>query len=240
MAEQPVTVNQTDARRGGGLRAMHVVWIVLATVLLTAAATFLLLRTYIYAKDFTPVELAADEQQVLDEKLRTLGYQPDSARPDTTDTGSQGANPETDQQWLRPERYAEEGAPRQVDFSERELNALLANNRDIARKLAVDLADDLVSARLLVPVDPDFPLLGGKTLRVAAGVEMAFRDARPVVVLKGVSVMGIPIPNAWLGGLKNIDLIGEFGDQGGFWQGFADGVEDIRVEEGQLRIKLKE
>jgi hypothetical protein len=240
MAQQPMSVNETGTPRSGGLRGWHVVWIVLATVLVTAAATFWLLRTYIYAKDFTPVELAADEQQILDRKLRALGYQPESGGGVTAAAGDGAGNTETDQQWLRPERYAEDGAPREVNFSERELNALLANNRDIARKLAVDLADDLVSARLLVPVDPDFPVLGGKTLRVAAGVEMAFRDARPVVVLKGVSVMGIPIPNAWLGGLKNIDLIGEFGDQGGFWQGFADGVENIRVEEGQLKIKLKE
>ena len=52
--------------------------------------------------------------------------------------------------------------------------------------------------------------------------------------------MGIPIPNAWLGGLKNIDLISEFGDSDGFWKSFADGVEDIHVEEGALKIKLKQ
>ena len=100
--------------------------------------------------------------------------------------------------------------------------------------------NDLISARLLVPVDQDFPILGGKTLRVSAGVEMAFRNAKPVVILKGVSIMGIPIPNAWLGGLKNIDLISEFGDESGFWKRFAGGVENIRVEEGHLKIKLKE
>jgi hypothetical protein len=238
MAEQIPTDEHAGETGQRGLRASQVIWIVVATILLTAAATFWLLRTYIYAKDFTPVELAVDEQQILDKKLRTLGFdpQPGSAAAPV----DQSSTPETDREWLRPERYAEAGAPREVTFSERELNALLANNKDIARKLAVDLADDLVSARLLVHIDPDFPVMGGKTLRVAAGVEMAFRQARPVVVLKGVSVMGIPIPNAWLGGLKNIDLIGEFGDQNGFWQGFADGVDDIRVEEGRLKVKLKE
>lgn len=238
MAEQIPTVDHAGEAARRGLRASHVVWIVIVTILLTAAATFWLLRTYIYAKDFTPVELAVDEQRVLDGKLRTLGFDPQTGN--VAVPVDQSGTPETDREWLRPERYAEEGAPREVSFSERELNALLASNKDIARKLAVDLADDLVSARLLVHVDPDFPIMGGKTLRVAAGVEMAFRQARPVVVLKGVSVMGIPIPNAWLGGLKNIDLIGEFGDQGGFWQGFGDGVDDIRVEEGRLKVKLKE
>jgi hypothetical protein len=117
---------------------------------------------------------------------------------------------------------------------------MVANNQDLAKKLAIDLGDDLVSARLLVPVDQDFPILGGKTLRISTGVEMAFRDAKPIVILKGVSIMGVPIPNAWLGGMKNIDLISEFGDQQGFLAGFAEGVEDIRVEEGELKIKLKE
>ena len=225
-----------NSSRGGGIRGVHILWIVLATILVTMAVTFWVVRTYVYAKDFKPVELNVNEQQTLDAKLRVLGYDPGPG------AGSQ-ANPapsETDEQWLRSERYSEAGARREVRFSERELNAMVANNRDLAKKLALDLGDDLVSARLLVPVDQDFPILGGKTLRVSAGVEMAFRDAKPVVVLKGVSIMGIPIPNAWLGGLKNIDLISEFGDRNGFWSAFADGVEDIRVEEGQLKIQLKE
>lgn len=216
------------------MRGIHVLWIVLATILITVAVTFWVVRTYIYAKDFEPVELSAQERQTLDAKLRALGYDPAPAE----DAGRNVE--ETDEQWLRPERYREADAEREVSFSERELNAMVANNRDLAKKLAVDLGDDLVSARLLVPVDQDFPVLGGKTLRVSAGVEMAFRDAKPVVVLKGVSIMGIPIPNAWLGGLKNIDLISEFGDDAGFWKSFADGVENVRVEEGRLKIKLKE
>ena len=220
----------------GGIRGVHILWIVLATVVVTVALTFWVVRTYVYAKDFEPVELSAGEQETLDAKLRALGYDPGPAAGEQDDP----ARRETDEEWLRSERYSEAGARRVVRFSERELNAMVANNHDLARKLALDLGDNLVSARLLVPVDPDFPILGGKTLRVSTGVEMAFRDARPVIVLKGVSIMGIPIPNAWLGGLKNIDLVGEFGDEGGFWSAFADGVENIRVDEGQLKVQLKE
>ena len=141
---------------------------------------------------------------------------------------------------LEPERYSEAGARREIAFSEREVNAFLAKNTDLAQKLAIDLSADLVSARLLIPLDPDFPMLGGKTLRVSAGVELAYKDGRPIVMLKGVSVMGVPIPNAWLGNLKNIDLVREFGGDKGFWKAFADGVESIHVEDGRLAIKLKE
>ncbi len=73
-----------------------------------------------------------------------------------------------------------------------------------------------------------------------AGVELAYQENRPVVVLKGVSLMGVPIPNAWLGNLKNVDLIQEFGADQGFWKSFADGVEYIHVKEGYLLVKLKE
>ncbi|MCG7927189.1 MAG: arginine N-succinyltransferase [Candidatus Thiodiazotropha taylori] len=219
-----------------GLRGIHILWIVLATILVTAAVTYWVVRTYIYAKDFTPVQLSQTEQQVLNKKLESLGYQPAPA----TDTNKQPAEKETDEAWLRAERYSEKNARREVFFTERELNGMVANNQEMAKKLAIDLSDDLVSARILVPVDPDFPILGGKTLRVSTGMELAFRDARPVVILKGVSIMGVPIPNAWLGGLKNIDLVSEFGDEQGFWAGFAEGVDNIRVVEGELKIKLKE
>ena len=228
----------TDTRTRGGLRWTHVLLIVLLTIGLTAGITYWVVRTYVYARDFTPVVLKPEERRILDEKLRQIGYTPDTGSPALP---SAPARSEFDSDGrLKPEPYSEEGASREVKFSERELNALLASNTDMARRLAIDLSDKLVSARLLVPVDPDFPVLGGKTVRVNAGVEMAYANGRPIVILKGVSVMGVPVPSAWLGGLKNIDLVREFGDRQGFWQAFADGVDEIKVDEGQLVVKLKE
>lgn len=141
---------------------------------------------------------------------------------------------------LEPEAYSEVGADRSISLSERELNALLAKNTDLARKLAIDLSENLMSAKLLVPVDEDFPILGGQILKVRAGVELAYYENRPIVVLKGVSIMGVPIPNAWLGGLKNIDLVEYYGTESGFWKAFADGVDSIRIEDGGLTMVLKE
>ena len=89
-------------------------------------------------------------------------------------------------------------------------------------------------------VPPDFPFLGGNTIAINAGLELAYENSRPIVVLQGVSVWGVPIPNAWLGGLKNVDLVQEFGGTQGFWRAFADGVESIQVEEGELHISLKD
>jgi hypothetical protein len=220
-----------------GLSFPKVLLIVFVTILVTLGGSYWFLKTYVFARDFKPVELSVKEEQVLDAKLRALGYQPDTSRPDPS-----APKPEEfdERGVLKPERYSEVGAKRELNFDERELNALLARNTDLARKLAIDLSDDLVSAKLLVPMEPDFPVLGGKTLRFNAGVEMAYINQRPVVILKGVSVMGVPIPNAWLGGLKNVDLISEFGTDPGFWQAFSEGVEDVRVEDGRIKVRLKE
>ena len=230
---------QPDSARSDrqGISLPRVLLIVLVTVLVTLGGSYWILKTYVFAREFKPVELSAKEERVLDSKLRVLGYQPERGSVDNT---APSADEFDKHGVLKPERYSEAGAKREVTFNERELNALLAKNTDLARKLAIDLSDDLVSAKLLVPMEPDFPVLGGKTLRFNAGVEMAYVNGKPVVVLKGVSIMGVPIPSAWLGGLKNVDLVTEFGAGPGFWKSFSEGVENIRVEDGQIKIKLKE
>lgn len=212
----------------GGLGWPQVILVVVLAVAVTAGLTGWLASRYLFPAAFTPVDLGPRERQRLDRKLRAIGVD------------LQGSSAQHDTRPLAPERYSEAGASREVAFSERELNAMLATNTDLARKFAIDLSGDLVSARLLLPLDADFPVLGGRTLRVNAGIELAYRDSRPVVVVKGVSVMGVPVPNAWLGNLKHVDLVREFGAEPGFWQAFADGIEDIRVEEGRLRVRLGE
>lgn len=234
------TIENTTASRKGGLRWSHVLWIVFATILLTAGATYWAVRTYIYAKDFKPVVLKQKEAVALDKKLKQLGFSAGTEAASGNENPSTRASEYDKDGSLVPEKYSESGAKREVSLTERELNALLANNTELARKLAIDLSDNLMSAKLLVPVDPDFPLLGGKTLRVTGGLEVAYENSNPILILRGVSVMGIPVPNAWMGGIKNIDLVKEFGADKGFWQAFAEGVESIHVEDGRLIIKLRE
>lgn len=229
------SVNTPEAQ---GFSGRQVILIVLAAIIFTLLITFFVVRTYIFPAEFKPVNLSEKEEQQLNQKLAELdilqGRGPDG------NVEISGNLIEAGETKLQPERYSEAGASREIRFNERELNALLASNTDMARRLAVDLSDDLASAKLLIPLDPDFPVMGGKTLRLNAGVQLSFSNDRPVVILKGVSVMGVPIPNAWLGNLKNVDLVREFGTDEGFWKAFASGVELIEVKQGQLLIRLKE
>ena len=229
MSEPPVST----PRRG--FSGMQVLGLVVLAIALSGGVTYWFIRTYVYARDFKPVELSRNERNTLGSKLRALGVDPSAVLPRASGEDEFDAEGR-----LVPEKYTEDPSKRDVRLSEREVNALVASNPEFARRFAVDLSDDLASAKLLIPVDPEMPVLGGKTLRLTAGLELDYRNGRPLVILRGVSVMGVPIPNAWLGGLKNVDLVGEFGGDPGFWKSFSDGVESIEIRDGELRVKLKE
>lgn len=218
----------TEPAKKSGFSGLQVLGIVLVSVLLTIGLTVWIVRTYVFPSEFEPVELNAREQQVLDNKLERL---------EAFGTPRSGSG---DAQDLTPEAYSEENASREIAFTQKELNGLIASESELATRMAVNLSNDLASAKILIPVDPDFPVLGGKTLRVNAGVELAFDAGKPVVVLRGVSIMGVPVPNAWLGNLKNVDLVQQFGADEGFWKAFSEGIEFIRVEDGELLVKLRE
>ncbi len=209
---------------------LHITGLVLLTVFLSVSVTFWVMQYFLFPKPFKPTTLNAQETSVLEQKLQQIGL-PDLLSPHAA------AAQNTD---LTPEPYSEVGAKREISLTEKELNALLAKNTDMAEKAVIDLSDNLASAKILLPLDPDFPFIGGKTLKVNTGIELAYANNRPIVKLKGVSVWGVPLPNAWLGNLKNIDLVSEFGGDAGFWQSFADGIANIRIEEGHVLIKLKE
>jgi len=228
------TVNTPDKGRSG----LQIFLIVLVTIIVTAALTFWIVRTYIFPAEFKPVQLSASEEQVLARKLERI----DQIQSHRTRGAAKAAKrAEADAaDVLEPEAYSEAGASRSITLTERELNGMLAKNTDMAKKLAIDLSENLMSAKLLIPVDEDFPVMGGQILKVRAGMELAYRDNRPVAILKGVSIMGVPIPNAWLGGMKNIDLVEYYGNEAGFWKAFADGVDNIHIEDGNITLLLKE
>lgn len=187
-------------------------------------ATFLgILGALVFAKlvlfpdAFTPTKLTDKENQVLSHKLQRLDHLNNAPQP---------------------EAYKETASSRNLYFSEKELNALIGRNPDLAKKLSIDLSDNLASAWLLVPLDPDLPVLGGQTLKIHTGLNLSYKNQRPVVRLVGISVWGVPLPNAWLGNMKNVDLVETFGDRGGFWEGLANGITDIQVMDGKLEIQL--
>ncbi len=207
--------------------------LVVATTIATTVAVWAVTH-YVFPKEFKRVTLSEQEEQTLNQKLNRLEsiQKPLSKHKQPPEATSDAP--------LEPEIYRETDASREIILSEKELNALLAKNTDLAKKLAIDLSDNLASAKLLLPLDEDLPFLGGQTLKVAAGLALAYREGKPMVALTGISIWGVPLPNAWLGNIKNVDLVREYGGKEGFWSAFAAGIEDIEIAEGSMRLKLKE
>ncbi|KTG16814.1 MULTISPECIES: hypothetical protein [unclassified Guyparkeria] len=240
----PQTDNQpAPVPRRRGLGCLGVSLVIVGTVIVTLVIGALVTRYVLFPERFEPVTLDATEQQVLDRKLASLGVQ--TERDPAGDRFAPRAEEFDAQGRLRPEPYRDANGPREVHFDERELNAIIARDPELARRLAIDLSRDLVSVKLLVPLPPDFPVMGGQTLRLTAGAEVREvptrgGDTRLAVIVTGVSLWGVPLPNAWIGGLKGVDLVEQFGDDPGFWQALADGVESVQVEEGELVLRLAE
>ncbi len=213
---------------------IHILGTAAAVILVSALITAWWVKHNIYASQFKPTQLNVKEQQVLDSKLARLEA---SAQKTGGTALPKYAEP---QKPLKPEPYTEEGAKREINLTEKELNALIANQPEIAQRVAIDLSDNLVSVKLVVPVDDEVLFLGGKTLRLNLGLSLSYQAGQPVVALQGVTLGGIPLPNAWLGGVKYKNLVNEFGTEGGFWKLFADGVENLQVRDGRIHIRLKE
>ncbi|QYJ80680.1 arginine N-succinyltransferase [Shewanella acanthi] len=229
-----------------GFTGLQVLLIILVTIAVTIGVTFFVVRSYIFPKPLTPVSLTAKEEAKLDSKLSQLGWQSDrSTKSNATNTGSGKTSGNlsdknsTNTDDFQPEPYRENPENRKVTFSEREVNSIIGRNPDFAKRIAIDFSDNLASAKILIPIPQDFPIMAGEILRVNAGLDIHLdANRRPSVALVGVSLMGVPIPNAWLGNIKNVNLVSEFGDRG-FWNAFADGVEDIHIREGELYIHLR-
>jgi len=208
---------------------LHVLLLVAAATVVTAVACYFAFKALLFPQPFDPVTLDSREEAALQTKLEWLDFE-SRASTQTKDGESS----------MEPEAYGERPADRTIRFTEKELNALLAKNTDLADKVVIDLSPGLVSAKLRIPMDEDMPMVGGKTLRVRAGLSFDYAEGKPVVMFKGLTVMGVPIPKAWLGGIKNVDLLREHGGDAGFWKAFGDGVESLRVEDGSIVLQLKE
>lgn len=200
---------------------LHALLVLIVLLLIAILGSLWWINRNVHAKEFTPVTLKPAEQVALDAKLQQL----------ESSVKTSG---------IEPEIYTETDASRRVVLSEKELNALIARDPAAAKNVAIDLADDLMSVKIIAPMDPELPLIGGKTFKFNMGVTLAYTNQAPNVTIRGISLGGIPLPGAWWGDIKNKNLVETFGAQGSFWDSFARGVEHLEVKDGTLILLLKE
>jgi hypothetical protein len=125
---------------GKRLGCLQVFGLIVVAVIITAGVTILIFKTYFFPSEFKPVILNPHEEQVLTSKLEKLDsieaevnlHRKDILKkPSKKDRfDSSGA--------LEPEPYSEKGIKREINFTEREVNALLAKNIDLVKEFGAD------------------------------------------------------------------------------------------------------
>ena len=203
-------------------------------VLATTLGVVWWMNQYVYATMFEPTRLGEGDQQVFNAKMARLLQRSDAGSAVPQSSMLTNTSP------LEPVPYTENDANRQIQLSEREMNAVIATDSYMARRVAVDLADDLLSVQLVVPINHEMPIVGGKMLKLNFGLELSYTNGKPVVAMRGISLGGIPLPSAWWGDIKNTNLVEEFGGSGGLWDQFSKGIKDLKIQDGQLSVMLKE
>jgi hypothetical protein len=64
-------------------------------------------------------------------------------------------------------------------------------------------------------------------------------DATPFAILEDVTVFGLSLPKAWLGGVKGENLIGRaMGERNG--KPVFQGIKSLRVEPGALVLEVED
>jgi len=124
-----------------------------------------------------------------------------------------------------------------LKLTEREVNGLLNLNTDLGDKVRIEFASDAVNAYLAIPIPEDFPIGGGTTLRMRGRFRVSIGGkGAPYAVLEDVTIFGLSLPKAWLGGIKGENLLGDALGGGPVLQG----VKSLKVEPGALVLEVEE
>jgi hypothetical protein len=134
-----------------------------------------------------------------------------------------------------------------IVLNEREINAWL-KEQGWGDNFQFQIRKNGFGATILTPVDEDTPLLGaffaGHTVRVQVVFDTKLDENHHLALkLADLKIAGISIPNDWMGRIKDLDLLATNGagsDESPFVKGFAAGIKDFQVRDGELRMVLNE
>jgi hypothetical protein len=219
---EPVSQRPLETRAGWKRTALIVCCIVLGLCGITAAATAWWVKRNVYASNFKPVMLTQNEQAVFDQKVEQIK----SALP--PEAASQAPAAPVDP----------EIAKRTLTVSEKEINAYLAK-QGLGEQLKVKLSDGNAIAEVIAPVDPSVMFIGGKTFRIQIALAAGMKpDDKFALSIADVSIGGVPIPNAWLGDIKGVNMLAENANTDPVASRFMAGIKEFEIKSGVVRVLL--
>jgi len=191
------------------------------TVFLGIIAVFAILLWW-SQRPIKPTILTAHEKSTLNQKLEVLSTKPGEMPPE-----------------VEPDRFYTPGS-HTLQLSEREINGLLNENTDLGQKVRLEFGRDAINAYIAAPIPDDVPMVGGKMFRARGRFKLSLAEGQaPVALLEDVTIYGVSLPKAWLGGLKGENLLKDaFGDRNG--DPLIKGVKSLRIQPGAIVLELEE
>ena len=123
-------------------------------------------------------------------------------------------------------------------LTDREINGLLNQNTDLGDKVRLEFAKDAVNAYLAIPIPEDFPVGAGTIFRMRGRFRVSIGgQGQPYAILEDITIFGLSLPKAWLGGIKGENLLGEALGGGG---AVLQGVKSLKVEPGALVLEVED
>lgn len=198
-----------------------------------------------------PVVLSPQEQATVEKKIRELeggtipltpasssvplssvSVGPVSAAPAPLPSGTPAASmPASDGSTYVP-------GTKVLRLTDREVNGLLNQNTDLGNKVRLEFAKDAVNAYLALPIPEDFPVGAGTIFRMRGRFRVSIGgQGQPYAILEDITIFGLSLPKAWLGGIKGENLLGDALGNGG---GVLQGVKSLKVEPGALVLEVED
>lgn len=191
-----------------------------------------------------PVVLSASEKAAVDQKIQRLegGRAPAPApnkpakaanlTPEVPDRSVAIPAGERDRTYVPGSKV--------LTVTEREINGLLNANTDLGKSVRLEFDRDAINAYVVVPIPQDVPVCGGKMFRARGRFRVSLGSGgAPFAILEDVTVFGLSLPKAWLGGLKGENLLGEAMGEGKGGPVFR-GIKSLRVEPGALVLEVED
>ena len=206
-------------------------------VLLLVIVATVVITIWWIQRPIKPVVLSPQEKTVVDEKLQYISAERPSIAASNRPRGaisrpSTNSAPEPDRPYVPGSKV--------LKLTEREVNGLLNANTDLGNSVRLEFGGDAINAYVIVPIPKDFPVGGGKTFRARARFALSpSSDGAPYAILEDVTVYGLSLPKAWLGGLKGENLLA---DAAGHRNGkpVLRGIKSLRVEPGALVLEVED
>jgi len=220
----PMAGTPPPTSSGGCLKTGCLVVVGLIVVMfLTAAVTAYSIKRKLKGEPFPVIELTQSESSELDKKMEALRVHHEAKK-----SGE-----------VEKDAPSPAGAERFFRLTDREINALIAKDPEIADKLRVDFVKGGIKVSIRIPVPKEAPFLGGTTIQGSGEATVTIDKETVDIRLTDVRFAGFSLPKAWLKDALGKNMALDIASEADLKK-FAAGIERFQITPEAIEILLAE